>query len=129
MSLLALQRDPWSAPFFDAAARGQLLLLKCDDCQEWSAPQARRCAVCSSERVKWVESAGLGEIVTWAIPHHRVSGTTAPSYVVAIVQLQEGPWIHVHGSPELALRAGQPVSVVFSPVVGGEPLPVLRLGP
>jgi hypothetical protein len=44
---------------------------------------------------------------------------------VAIVQLEEGPWIYVQGSPDVVLRAGQPVSITFAPVDGGESLPVL----
>jgi uncharacterized OB-fold protein len=129
MSLLPLQRDAWSAPFFDAAARGQLLILQCGDCQESSAPQARHCAFCSSADLDWVPSAGRGEIVTWAVPHRREHGSTEPAYVVAIVQLEEGPWMYVNGPPDVALRAGQPVSITFAPVDGGESLPVLAASP
>lgn len=129
MSLLVLQRDTWSAPFFDAAARGVLMILRCGDCQQFSSPQARHCAFCSSAELEWVQSAGRGEIVTWAVPHRRENGTTEPAYVVAIVQLEEGPWIHVNGSPDVALRAGQPVAITFAPVDGGESLPVLAASP
>lgn len=129
MSLLVLQRDSWSAPFFDAAARGHLMILHCGDCGESSAPQARRCAVCSSDNIQWVESPGRGEIVTWTTPHVRNNGSTEPAYVVAIVQLLEGPWIYAHSSPDMTLRAGQLVSIDFSPVTGGESLPVLAARP
>jgi uncharacterized OB-fold protein len=129
MSLLPLQRDAWSASFFDAAARGQLLILQCGNCRQFSAPQARHCAYCSSGALEWVPSAGRGEIVTWTVPHRREGGTTEPAYVVAIVQLDEGPWTYVHGSPDVALAAGQPVSITFAPVDGGEFLPVLAPSP
>jgi len=125
MSLLPLQRDTWSAPFFDAAARGQLLILRCGNCQQFSAPQARHCAYCSSGQLEWVESSGRGEVVTWTTPHRRDNGTTEPAYVVAIVQLDEGPWMYVNGSAGAALRAGQSVSISFTAVDGGEYLPVL----
>jgi uncharacterized protein len=125
MSLLPLERDAWSAPFFDAAAREQLLILRCGNCGQFSSPQARHCAFCSSAELEWVPSSGRGEIVTWTVPHRREGGTTEPAYVVAIVQLEEGPWIYVNGSPDAALRAGQPVSITFAPVDGGESLPVL----
>ncbi|GAA4558666.1 Zn-ribbon domain-containing OB-fold protein [Pseudonocardia xishanensis] len=127
MSLLPLQRDTWSAAFFDAAARGQLLILRCGACQQFSAPQVRHCAFCSSGELEWVRSIGRGEIVTWTVPHRRENGTTEPAYVVAIVQLDEGPWIHAHGSSDVALRAGRPVSITFAPVDGGEFLPVLAV--
>ena len=129
MSLLPLQRDTWSTPFFDAAARGQLQILQCGNCQQFSAPQARHCAFCSSGELEWVRSAGRGEIVTWTVPHRREDGTTEPAYVVAIVQLDEGPWIYVNGSPDVALGAGQAVSIAFAAVDGGESLPVLAGSP
>lgn len=125
LSLLALLRDEWSAPFFDAAARGQLMLLRCNMCQEYSSPQARRCAVCSSDRIEWVKSDGRGCVVTWTVPHKRGPATSEPAYVLAIVELREGPWIHAAGPPALVLHAGQEVTIGFVAVAGGESLPVL----
>lgn len=125
MSLSPLQRDAWSSTFFDAAASGQLVVLRCDACGGWSAPQARRCATCSSDRVKWVAVSGRGVLVTWTTPHRRSGDATEPAHVVAIVELEEGPWIHASGSVTQVLVAGQPVSIGFSAVEGGESLPVL----
>ncbi len=129
MDLMQLQRDRWSAPFFDAAANGLLLLLQCNQCHEWSAPQGRRCAYCSSEDVSWAESTASAEVVTWAVPHRRANGGTVPAYTVALVELAEGPWMYVQADPHVSLRAGQKVSVVFTAVDGGEHLPVLRSEP
>lgn len=125
MSLLPVVRDAWSSPFFDAAAQGRLTVLRCEDCGKYSGPQSRRCAHCASERIAWVESTGTGELVTWAIPHRREGQVAVPDYVIAIVQLDEGPWIHAHGSASQALRAGQRLSVGLAAVDGGESLPVL----
>lgn len=127
MSLLPLRRDAWSAPFFDAAARGTLLILRCADCQEYSAPQARRCAFCSSDRIDWIEAAGRGEVVTWTIPHVRDGDSTRPAYVVALVQLEEGPWLYAQGPATLELTVGQPATIEFCAVAGAEPLPVLTV--
>lgn len=125
MSLLAVMRDAWSAPFFDAAAKGRLTILRCEDCGQHSGPQARRCVHCASLRVAWVESPGVGELVTWATPHRREGADSVPDYVIAIVQLDEGPWIHAQGSPAQVLRAGQRLGVDLVAVDGGESLPVL----
>ncbi|MGM5068713.1 Zn-ribbon domain-containing OB-fold protein [Rhodococcus qingshengii] len=127
MSLLPLRRDTWSAEFFDAAGRGQLMLLRCADCHEWSAPQARRCAYCFSDRVVWTAVSGRGAIVTWTMPHVRDGESTKPSYVVALVQLDEGPWIYAQGAAGLELVVGQVVTIEFAPVDGGELLPVLAV--
>jgi uncharacterized OB-fold protein len=125
--LIPLDRDAWSAPFFDGATAGQLLLLRCHVCRSWSAPQVRRCAVCSSPDVEWTESAGRGEIVTWVAPHERQGSGTSASYVVAIVQLDEGPWIYANGAADVELWQGRPVTIEFVPVDDGESLPVLRI--
>ncbi|WP_167659929.1 OB-fold domain-containing protein [Nocardia mangyaensis] len=127
MSLLQLQRDTWSAPFFDAAARGELVILRCRDCHEWSAPQARRCTYCSSDRVAWAGAAGRGEIVSWTTPHLRDGESTKPAYVVAMVQLDEGPWIYAQGSAGLELCVGQMVTIEFASIDGGESLPVIAV--
>ncbi|MFF2059919.1 Zn-ribbon domain-containing OB-fold protein [Rhodococcus qingshengii] len=127
MSLLQLQRDTWSAPFFDAAALGELVILRCQDCNEWSAPQARRCAFCSSDRVTWTKVTGQGEVVSWTAPHLREGQTTKPAYVVAIVQLPEGPWIYVQSRADIELRVGQVVTIEFASIDGGEHLPVISV--
>lgn len=125
--LFALERDAWSAPFFDGAARGELLILRCGDCHEHSSPQARRCAFCSSDNVSWVPVSGQGRVVSWVAPHVREGDTTAPAYVVALVELSEGPWIYVHGSSDLRLDVDQDVTVGFTSVADGEPLPVVHV--
>ncbi|MBY4208098.1 OB-fold domain-containing protein [Rhodococcus fascians] len=127
MSLLPLQRDAWSTEFFDAAGLGRLMVLRCENCHEWSAPQARRCAYCSSDRVTWTAASGRGEVVTWTSPHLRDGEATKPSYVVALVQLDEGPWIYAHASASLELVVGQAVTIEFATVEGGESLPVLAV--
>ena len=127
MNLLPLQRDAWSTEFFDAAARGRLMALRCQDCHEWSGPQARRCAYCSSNQVSWAEATGHGKIVSWTAPHLRDGDSSRPAYVVALVELDEGPWIYAQGAADLELDPGHPVAITFAPVEGGEPLPVIAV--
>ncbi|MET0885909.1 MAG: OB-fold domain-containing protein, partial [Mycetocola sp.] len=81
----------------------------------------------SSPDVAWTEATGRGEIVTWVVPHERRGAGTAASYVVAIVQLAEGPWIYANGEADAELWHGRPVGIGFAPVDDGEPLPVLRM--
>lgn len=129
MTMLEVQRDDYSAPFFDAAANGTLLLRRCADCGHLSPPAARRCGACYRADVDWFEAAGTGRIVTWAVPQIRdETGAMSPAYVLAVVELDEGPWLHaqVVGDPT-GLRADAAVTVSFETVGDGEPLPVLRL--
>jgi hypothetical protein len=125
----AVARDDASAPFFDAAAAGRLLVQRCADCGHWVAPYTRmgltleRCPECSSDRLAWAPASGAGTLVTWTVVHTR----DGPSPPVGVVELAEGPWLtaRVDADPE-ALRAGMPVTVGFARPGGGEPVPFFR---
>ena len=45
-----LEADARSAPFFEAAARGRLLLQRCTECRAWHFPVRRRCPACGARR-------------------------------------------------------------------------------
>lgn len=129
MTMLEITRDDYSAPFFDAAAQGTLLVRTCTACSHVSAPTARRCAACYSADVEWTPAGGQGRIITWSIPQVRgKDGGTEPAYVLAVVELAEGPWLHVQVlGDHSALAADADVTIEFTDAGGGEPLPVVRL--
>jgi uncharacterized OB-fold protein len=122
-------RDEASAPFFDAAASGRLLIRRCADCGHWVAPYTRmgltldRCPRCGSERVDWAPSSGEATLVTWTVVHTR----DGPSPPVGVVELAEGPWMTVRiDADPAALAAGMALAVGFDRPGGGEPVPVFR---
>jgi uncharacterized protein len=125
-------RDEASAPFFDAAAGGHLLIRRCGACGHWVAPYTRtgltlgRCPACTSERVEWAQASGAASLVTWTVVHTR----DGPSPPVGVVELAEGPWMTVRLDAEAgALSAGMPITVGFAREGGGEPVPVFRPAP
>ncbi len=71
--------------------------------------------------------AGWGEIVSWTAPHIRDGETTKPAYVIALIQLDEGPWIYAQAGADSELSVGQTVKIGFNSVDGGEPLPVVAI--
>src|SRR3954463_11473717 len=129
MTLEALARDEQSEAFFDAAARGELLIRRCSRCGTLLSPSLLRCPRCSSADLTWQPSRAEGTLVAWAAPHVKTEAGTAPTSAIAIVALDEGPWLHVHVDPDLvpSLRDADRVSIGFDPVAGGESLPSLRL--
>ena len=125
-----ITRDDASAPFFDAAAAGQLLIRRCAACGHWVAPYTRmglmldRCPECTAGQLEWAPSRGDATLVTWTVVHSR-DGASPP---VGVVELAEGPWMtaRVDADPS-ALAAGMGLTVAFDRPGGGEPAPVFRL--
>jgi uncharacterized protein len=81
-----------SAPYFAAAARGELIFQRCDRGHAFLYPRSL-CPSCHSSELTWERSAGRGEVVTFA-PVHRPpwDDLLRPvPYVVVLVRLAEGP--------------------------------------
>lgn len=130
-------RDEVTAPFFDAAAAGRLVVQLCATCGERQfpapfTPGTDRCHHCAGDQLSWVPVAGTGALVTWTLQQGRPApdGTSAPVAVLAVVELDEGPWVHtqLRDVDPAALRAGARLSVRFERPAGGEPLPVFHPG-
>lgn len=125
--MIPVERDAHSAPFFDAAAQGTLLLRYSPSSSEWSEPAALVCAVTQATDLEWRAAAGRGELVTWTVkPGRTKDGVTTPDVVVGIVELTEGPWLALRLLDVPTLREGLPIRVDFVQPEGSEPLPVGR---
>ncbi|MEV1176199.1 OB-fold domain-containing protein [Nonomuraea sp. NPDC049784] len=119
-----VHRDAATAEFFDGTARGELLIRRCDQCGAFAAPQARTCPGCASPEPSWTPAAGTGLVVSWSVVHTK----GAPPIVVAIVELDEGPWLQaqITGAAPEDVYGGMPVRVAFERPEGGEAIPVFR---
>ncbi len=80
--------------YTEALIENRLLGLKCLDCKTITAPPRTVCRHCSSMNLEPVELSGKGKIVTYTAVHvPPESRQGQPPYIVAMVQLDEGPWI------------------------------------
>jgi uncharacterized OB-fold protein len=115
-------RDAGSEEFFEATAQGILLIRKCKECGHFNEPGASACQRCRSADLAWSESAGAGEVVACGVVHKRQSSEDpARPSVVAIVELDEGPWLYgrfLHGS--MAIAPGTRVRVELTQTGKGE---------
>lgn len=128
-SMGVVRADPRSEPFFAAAARGELLIRRCDRCGHWQAPSASQCPDCDSGSMSWMAASGAGTLVSWSVVHARAG---RPVSVPALVELTEGPWLAtglcLADADRLGdLRAGQPVVAEFARPADGESYPMFRL--
>jgi uncharacterized OB-fold protein len=116
-----IRRDSRCEPFFDAAARDQLLIKRCAECGRWFPAETPGCAQCGAGDLRWAQACGDGSLVSWAV--------VPPATVLALVELEEGPWLHTQlrcgqTDPAGGLRAGMPVTVRFVHPEEGESYPV-----
>jgi hypothetical protein len=108
-----------TAPFWEAARRGELRLQRCAACGTWRHYPRPSCPACLSRNVTWERASGRGTVYTWTI----VRGPTLPAfeaklpYNVVDVLLDEG--VHfvseVLDCPPEEIRAGMAVQAVFVP--------------
>jgi acetyl-CoA acetyltransferase/uncharacterized OB-fold protein len=122
--------DVRSAPFFEAASRGELAIMRCARCAVWLPPTASGCPGCGddADALEWARACGRGKLVSWSVVHPRPDGPVA---VPALVELDEGPWLaaalRLAGPGQLAeIRAGQPVVVEFIRPAEGASYPMFR---
>ena len=109
-----------SAPFWEAAHKGELRMQRCGDCGHIRFPPALLCARCLSERAEWVALSGRGTVFSWIVVHqsqHPAFNTDVP-YNVAIIELEEGPRLHTNivDCANDRIYIGMPVEVTFARV-------------
>ena len=112
--------SPETAPFWEAAGNGKLLVKSCTACGRAHHYPRPMCPFCGSDRTEWKESAGRGIIYSFSVMRR-----ATPPYVIAYVTLDEGPAMMTNlvDCDFDALRIGQKVKVVFTPTEGGSPVP------
>jgi uncharacterized OB-fold protein len=109
--------DPETAAFWAATTQGKLVLERCGNCQTviWY-PRGGFCPACGSMSATPFEASGTGTVYTFTVVH-RGQGDFAgiPPYVIAYVELDEGPRImtNIVGCDPDQVRIGMPVKAVF----------------
>jgi hypothetical protein len=83
---------PETREFWEGARRGELRIQRCRTCgQAYFFPRPF-CPHCSSRDVEWFTASGRGRLHTYIINHRPPPGfQDAAPYVIAIVELDEGP--------------------------------------
>jgi uncharacterized protein len=120
------EADEASAAFYDAAARGILMIKACGRCSAMLRPDATFCSECLSEDLSWKESSGRGTLFTFGIMHQKFPGfENDVPYNIAVVQLEEGPRMssNIVNCDNDALQVGMPLRVVFQDAGNGTPIP------
>ncbi len=117
--------DSASAPYWDAARQGRLLIAECGACGKTHHYPRPFCPHCWSDDVHPVQASGIGTLYTYST----VYANDLPPfrdrlpYVAAIVELVEGPRVMttIEGAEPAALRVGMTVTASFRPVDADDP--------
>ncbi len=123
---------PEVKPFWDATARGELVLPRCLECRTLIWYPKPFCPSCASTRVEWVPASGRGTVYSYTVNRRGVADLAAYRdagvYILAYVELEEGPRIMtniVDCDPE-SVRIGQKVELVFHDTGAGNALARFR---
>jgi uncharacterized OB-fold protein len=122
--------DEITAPFFDGARDGRLMLQHCTACDGWSFPVRERCPHCFAAKLEWRQASGKGTLYTFAVMHQVMNPGFASSapYNVCQIDLAEGVRMvsNIVGIPNDALRIGMALEVFFDDVGENVRIPKFR---
>jgi uncharacterized OB-fold protein len=121
--VLATFGDPTTAPFWAAAARRELVIQRCAACGAHQFYPRPFCLVCGAGDVEWVPAAGTGTVHATTTVHMAVLPGLEPPYVVALVELDEGPRLVTNLLPPVP-SIGDRVEVSWREREDAPPLPV-----
>jgi uncharacterized OB-fold protein len=125
------QPTPISAPFWQAAREGRLVVQRCEDCGHRQLYPRSLCTACGEQRLGWHECSGRGRVKTFTVIRRAVSAAYEPDvpYVVALIELEEGPTLmsNVVGCVPEAVGIGAPVRVRFDAWTPEATVPVFVL--
>ena len=123
--------DAAAAPYWEAAARHELMLPRCDRRGLVFFPPREFCPSCWSSELSWQTMSGMGSVWTFTevhVPFYDDTWAEDVPYVVAVIELDEGPRLLANiVEPDMdRLSIGDRVEVVFEDRPGGVSLPMFR---
>ncbi len=118
-------------PYWEYCKQHELRMQQCHDCGYIRFPPGILCPRCHSMDAAWVKLSGRGKIysfVVYRVPYHPSYADGIP-YVVAVIQLAEGPRMesNITGAKVEDVKVDMPVEVYFDDVTGEVSLPKFRL--
>jgi uncharacterized OB-fold protein len=83
--------DPTTAPFWEAALDGRLVVQRCNACGASQLYPRPFCLACDATDLGWADAAGIGTVYSITVNRLAVQPNLEPPYEVALVDLDEGP--------------------------------------
>jgi uncharacterized OB-fold protein len=120
-----------NSPYWEYIRKHELRMQKCTQCGFIRFPVSIVCPKCHAMDAEWVKLSGKGIIysyVIYRIAYHPAYQNDIP-YVVAIIQLEEGPRMesNITGCRMEDVKINLPVEVIFEDVTDTVTLPKFQL--
>jgi uncharacterized OB-fold protein len=127
--------DETSAPYWEAAARHQLVVARCARCRRLAHPPDAVCPHCGSSNPAFAFEpvSGEGVVRSWTVMRQpSLPGFAADApFVLVDVELIDQPELRLIGrlidGPDAVLRLGARVTAAFEDVADGVAVPAFRL--
>jgi uncharacterized OB-fold protein len=122
--------DEDNAPYWEYCHKHELRMQKCKSCGHIRFPVSVVCPKCNSLESEWTQLSGRGRVfsyVVYQVAYHPSYKDDIP-YIVAIIQLDEGPRMesNVTGCKVDDMYIDMPVEVYFDDVTDSISLPKFR---
>jgi hypothetical protein len=131
-ALAALHANPWTEPFWRAAAEHRLVAPRCADCGTFRMPPSAFCHACQSQRIDWLPLAGRGTVYSYTIVRRALIPLLEGSipHVIAVIELAGAPGARlvsnvIDVAPE-RVAVGMAVEVAWDDVREGVAIPRFR---
>jgi uncharacterized OB-fold protein len=120
--------DPIAEPFWRAAADHRFLLQLCTACGKHQFYPRPFCLQCGSWDINWVDACGSGTVYSFTTVRRQISPDFCPPYIVAVVELEEGPRV-LTNIVDGACGIGDRVRLVWKDRDAAPPLPLFTPAP
>lgn len=118
--------DPTTEAFWAACNERRLLVQHCRACGGHQFYPRPFCLACESNDLEWVESAGRGTIYSLTTIRMPVTPELPPPYLLALVDLDEGPRLLTNIVDAASASIGERVALSWRERPELPPLPVFR---
>lgn len=109
-----------NAPYWRSAREHALRLPYCTACERAFYPVQHRCPRCLGDRLEWRPVSGRAQVYSWIVVHQVYDQSFADRtpYVVAVVELEEGPRLvtNIVNCLPQDVRRGLPVRAVYEDI-------------
>ena len=121
--------DEITGPWWEATRSRRFVIQRCRACRHWQHYPRALCLRCGGTDLAFDDASGRGVLDTWTEVRRTIRPELPAPYIVARVQLTEGPVLltHLIGAGIANAVIGREVSIDWKPLPDGRNLPVFRL--
>lgn len=130
--LFRLATNAWTQPFWDAAARGSLVVAQCHGCGHRRMPPTPFCPRCHSQGIDWVALGSRATVYSYTV----VTRAILPEmeghlpYVPAVIEPEDGGGVrlvsNLVGMEIDSIHVGMAVQLVWHRTPDGVALPLFQ---